>query len=268
MDTSKLFFKGYASHELDRIGELFKIKTGKEPNAFVIRPNFVVSGSTENYYKIVMSRTCACNCVMVPTELTKVELENIYSSMSEYRSRENETIDPELSECWDDDLTRHCKYCSQSFRAKDWNDFKMICDKPECIEREKNRLNEAEKIKISYPQEINVEDKAELIASIIDDEDDNYSDTIAGWVYLIQADNDLCKIGHTDNVQIRFSNLATMNAAGLSLRHTIYAINRMNAESWLHKQFRNKRHHGEWFRLTNEDIAWISDLKDGALDGI
>lgn len=273
---NKLTFKGYASHDLDKIHDVFLLQTGNEPNAFVIRPDFVVSGSKENHGKLVMTRTGACNCVMVPLSLTKGELEKIYSNLKEYRfQKEEKAADPELFKCWDDDFTRYCIYCSQAFLVKSLDDRRLTCEKPECVAREKNRLEQAEKIKLSYPQKPEpktelqlAEDKAELIAKITTDDDDHYSDTVAGWVYLIAADNDLCKIGHTDNVQHRFSNLATMNAAGIELRHTVFSANRMRAESWLHEQFRNKKHHGEWHRLTNEDIAWICDLKDGSLDGV
>jgi len=140
------------------------------------------------------------------------------------------------------------------------------------LERLQSRLEEVDKIKQSYPQEKKSETvketKAELIERITSDDDDHYSDAVAGWVYLIEADNGLCKIGHTDNVQTRFANLASMNAAGLSLRSTIYAANRLRSEQWLHKQFRNKLHHNEWFRLTNEDVVWIQSLQDGELDAV
>lgn len=272
METTNLFFMAYASHELDKLQKVFKQQTGNDPNAYVIRPDYVVSGSKENYKEIIMSRVGGYNCVLIPTVLTKAELDNIFLSMSEYRPPKR-TIDLELSdECWDDDLTRYCRYCSKPFTVDSWKDYRMICEKPHCVELEKNRLEEVEKIKLSYKQEkkeeTNEETKDELVERITSDDDDHYSETVSGWVYLIEADNGLCKIGHTDNVQKRFANLASMNAAGLSLRCTIFSANRLLSEQWLHKQFRNKLHHNEWFRLTNEDIAWIQTLQDGELDAV
>ena len=271
MDTSKLIYRAYASHDLDEIEKVFKERTGSDPTAFVIRPNWVVSGSKENYSKIVISRTAACNCVMVSLKLTKEELENIYSSFAEYHQQNEVEIvdDPELAASWDDDSIRYCRYCGQVFSIKGTSDFSLICDKPECSAREDNRIKELEKLKVSSnhkAQEVKPlpEDKAELVKEIITD--DQYSDTVAGWVYLIAADNDLCKIGHTDDVYKRFSNLVAMNAAGLALRHSIYSMNRMRAEKYLHDTFSNKRSHGEWFRLTNEDIEWIRGIPDRGLD--
>jgi hypothetical protein len=268
MDTSKLLFKGYDSRELDKVGKTFMLKTGCNPKAFVIRPGYAVSGSKENQSRVVVSRTCASDCVMVPLLLNKAELEKIYSDMAEPSHREKEE---ELSSAWGDDLERQCKYCSRLFRVEDWSDRRLICDNPECIAREKNRLEESETVKKTYKSsslKTEDENKAELVESITADEPHLKNTATAGYVYLIQADNDLSKIGHTDDVWKRFSDLVTMNAAGLSLRHTIRASNRYNAEQWLHGKFRNKKIHHEWFRLTNEDISWFASLQDGALDGI
>jgi hypothetical protein len=57
-----------------------------------------------------------------------------------------------------------------------------------------------------------------------------------------------------------------MNAANITLRHAIHTTNSARTEFYLHKQFDKYHSHGEWYRLTNDDISWFVSLADGALD--
>jgi len=84
-----------------------------------------------------------------------------------------------------------------------------------------------------------------------------------GYVYLIQ-DNDLFKIGHTKNIHRRMLDIHTSNPKAVLL-HSIESVDQTLLESCLHREFKEKRKIGEWFKLTPDDVANIKTITDGNL---
>ncbi len=81
-----------------------------------------------------------------------------------------------------------------------------------------------------------------------------------GFVYLIRCTGTgLYKIGAAKNPERRLKLLQCGSASELQLRSTLRAWDMLAAESALHDTFRGRRVRGEWFRLTEADIAFIHD---------
>jgi hypothetical protein len=79
------------------------------------------------------------------------------------------------------------------------------------------------------------------------------------FVYFIQADNGMVKIGYAGNPVLR---LRTMQSGSpLALRLLVYARGDSVAEERLHAAFDSCRHTGEWFRPDAALMAYIADLK-------
>ena len=86
-------------------------------------------------------------------------------------------------------------------------------------------------------------------------------------VYFIAAANCLMPIGKSPHVSQRFHTLRTQSPVELRL---FYAMdcngNAHKVEREFHEQFAEKRHRGEWFKLTKEDKKTIlffdSDLTE------
>lgn len=293
----KLLFWGYASRDLDAVEIRFREKHGREPDAFVIQPGYTVYGSRRNHERLIESRYGGYAAIYVPLTIDRETIINLESEYMLKRSAPPEEIPEEeigLEErIFMDERIRYCVICGQIFEA-DIESKIIHCGKPACEQRVYEIIHAREEIKevfgktsgggrrptawVEIPDSESDEiapqtipEKATQPKALIDDNfslDDPYTHRIEGWVYLIESDNGLYKLGRSDNVQSRFNNLATENAAHLTLRHAIIAKDYVRTESWLHKRFATKRHHGEWFRLLDDDIAWFCELDHGALDGV
>ena len=80
-----------------------------------------------------------------------------------------------------------------------------------------------------------------------------------GFVYLLRSSAGRCKIGHSTDVRKRLQAFAA--DPPYSLLHTIVADDRIDAEKKLHRQFSDKRVHGEWFSLDQDDIERIRGFR-------
>jgi len=81
-----------------------------------------------------------------------------------------------------------------------------------------------------------------------------------GWIYILQLDKKACKIGRTTRLDERVRDLGTKLPYEPDLIHTIETNDIYWAEHHLHKFFHDKRIRGEWFNLTEEDIAMLKKL--------
>ena len=81
-----------------------------------------------------------------------------------------------------------------------------------------------------------------------------------GYVYVLQADNGLCKIGKAKVLDKRVEQLEVQLPYDLELLVSIETDDRDSLEKELHEKFADKRKKGEWFDLTKEDIAYIKGL--------
>lgn len=86
-----------------------------------------------------------------------------------------------------------------------------------------------------------------------------------GFVYLIAADNGMHKIGKTVNLTNRVNEFGIKLPMKTWLVHSFKSQNYDVAELQLHELFEDKRSHGEWFVLTDEDVQYICSIQDGQL---
>jgi hypothetical protein len=80
----------------------------------------------------------------------------------------------------------------------------------------------------------------------------------AGWVYLLKAENGFYKIGRSKNPRIRVSAI-TKAVAPFEIEeiHKAFYTDCVKAEKELHEKFKDKRQRGEWFALTLEDVKAV-----------
>lgn len=78
-------------------------------------------------------------------------------------------------------------------------------------------------------------------------------------VYFVRATGlDLIKIGTTDTLTKRVDALRAASPAPLELlKHIAGDVRR---ETTIHRQFKHLRSHGEWFRATDELVAFIAEV--------
>lgn len=78
-----------------------------------------------------------------------------------------------------------------------------------------------------------------------------------GQVYLVGIpDEDRYKIGWTKGtIDKRIAPLQTGNAKKIEVIHLFETEHHVKVETWMHGVHATKRMEGEWFELTNEDIA-------------
>jgi len=81
-----------------------------------------------------------------------------------------------------------------------------------------------------------------------------------GYVYLLQADNGLYKIGQTKVIDQRIKQLVVSLPYELELVLTIESEFYKEIEATFHEQFADKRARGEWFELSEADIEHIKGL--------
>ena len=83
-----------------------------------------------------------------------------------------------------------------------------------------------------------------------------------GYVYLLKS-GEFYKIGASSNVSARIKQLTAIPPFGVSLVCTIKTNDMYQLERQLHEQFASKRVSGEWFELTDQDVAIIEACKGG-----
>jgi hypothetical protein len=83
-----------------------------------------------------------------------------------------------------------------------------------------------------------------------------------GFVYLLWAENGLHKIGKAKSIDDRVHNLGIKIPIKTKLIHAFKTEDRNKAEADLHQRYAEKREHGEWFDLNEQDIAEITAIKD------
>lgn len=79
---------------------------------------------------------------------------------------------------------------------------------------------------------------------------------MSGLVYIIEAENDLVKIGFSKDPRSRLATLQTGSAGQLRLIATAPAT--PDQERELHRLLNSSRERGEWFRKTRQVLAAIS----------
>lgn len=81
-----------------------------------------------------------------------------------------------------------------------------------------------------------------------------------GYIYVIRMSG-MYKIGKTVNLSKRIAELKGFLPLPIETIHTFSVANGLSqVESGLHRQFTHRRLNGEWFRLTDEDVATLKNF--------
>jgi hypothetical protein len=87
-----------------------------------------------------------------------------------------------------------------------------------------------------------------------------------GWIYLIESENGLHKIGYTANLKHRLLSLSAQSSVVVRYIHYFKSKHMATSEKWLHNKYKDYRHHGEWFQLPSEKIQEIVAMQDYSAD--
>lgn len=79
------------------------------------------------------------------------------------------------------------------------------------------------------------------------------------YVYLIKAKNGYVKIGISNDVSVRMSQLRAFSPIELELVDCFYVPGAEKIEGKLHQEYSEFHDHNEWFDLTRRDISDIVD---------
>ena len=270
---NRLIFRGYATHDLEIAEIKFRARYNKEPEFFAIQPSWDIVGSERNKSKVVVSTLAGYAGVFIPLALTMAEFEQIEAERAEKKSlapARQPTAAPETTDEFSDEIVfkTYCSYCGCLFVPT--KPKETYCSSPICAERHKEYLEYYERMKAlaGEAQNNHKPTPIEKAKSTSDDFelDDPTRKMLQGFVYFIEAENGLVKIGRSDDISRRFADLVFMSPVRLYLRHAIKASNYVRAERHLHNQFSMKRDHGEWFRLSEDELEWVKGLRNYALD--
>lgn len=102
--------------------------------------------------------------------------------------------------------------------------------------------------------------KLELTGGIRTDSD-AYSRHTGGFVYLLKSPTNAYKIGRSKNPQDRIKTFGVKLPFEVEYLAIIPAQDMCSLEAELHQRFADKRINGEWFALTDNDIAYIKSLE-------
>jgi hypothetical protein len=95
---------------------------------------------------------------------------------------------------------------------------------------------------------------AMYLGSDADDLEPNNEKPSYGFVYLLKAHRGEYKIGRTNLVDRRQSELGATASVQLERVHVITTDDPSGVEAYWHKRFQDKRMRGEWFRLSPADV--------------
>ena len=88
--------------------------------------------------------------------------------------------------------------------------------------------------------------------------------TAHGYVYLVVSEDGAFKVGITGNMQERFQALQTSVPMKISLLHVLEVDDCLTVERHFHRIFAERKITGEWFRLTEEDIALFQNYEEAS----
>jgi hypothetical protein len=83
----------------------------------------------------------------------------------------------------------------------------------------------------------------------------------SGYVYLVQSVTGYYKIGRAKDPRKRTKTFGVKLPFEIELAHIIACADYLQAESYLHEKFADKRANGEWFLLSEGDVVYIKSLE-------
>ncbi len=123
------------------------------------------------------------------------------------------------------------------------------------VERERLRKIELERQRrLDLERQQKEEEQRQILLSFM-------SGKKPGFIYLIRGENGFWKIGYAANPYNRQKTFNVKLPFDVTFEHLIPTNDMTKAEQQLHAQFAFKRVRGEWFDLSEEDIAWIKSLR-------
>ena len=85
---------------------------------------------------------------------------------------------------------------------------------------------------------------------------------MSDYIYFVEAENGLVKIGRTINLERRMQDLENISPIPLRLLIAVNCDGKASkVEVAIHNKFGTQRHHGEWFELSEEQKQWIKRAK-------
>ena len=86
---------------------------------------------------------------------------------------------------------------------------------------------------------------------------------MAGFVYVIRADNGLIKIGRSckENLRRRFQSIRTASPVPVKIVALFRPNDANEYENRLHRRFYHSRSHGEWFHPTEQLLSFVAGLR-------
>ena len=86
--------------------------------------------------------------------------------------------------------------------------------------------------------------------------------TISGYVYLLRGVEGYYKIGKALNPEVRIRKLGVVLPFPIVTEHLIPCKDHSEAEKSLHKKYKHRRKHGEWFALSADDVESIKAITE------
>lgn len=272
---AKLCFHGYASKNLDWVAAMFFERFQKAPKAFMSRSPFGITGKMDYLRMLVISDRCGANAIYVPYHLDKQELEDILMQIGDVHRaavydrtvaiREAAKLIRQQEAIAVSGYEHHCTYCGRRM-VSDFDSIRKYCDSDECIEKHKEFLRRQQDERAKREPKPKKESEEKIMTMPDFNLDDPKHDSLQGYVYLIRAENGLCKIGRSCDPSGRYGEVATYSPIPVYLEHTVFSDNYVLAEAYAHEELARYRHHGEWFDLPDDIYGWFLGLENFGLD--
>ena len=161
---------------------------------------------------------------------------------------------------------RHCQICAEPFPYFPHALYEIThCTNPDCenqywamIEEQKNKEIEVESIAEVSP--------AKRPRKVRIPKEYPASGDRSGFIYLVQAENGLCKIGRAKDVEARRAGIERDIPIKIIILHSFASKDYIKVERYLHNQYADRRIKYEWFNLDGTQISQIRAIGDYDLD--
>jgi len=184
--------------------------------------------------------------ILTEDEINDLKLKCLYEDAISVSNGFLKTIEPfrtdkELRSCWDKKSISYVLEIIEEFVEMD------------------DKILDAYNVCMSLYPEIGIARNAEKRNKRIDNKE---MEKDFGYIYIVQLENGLIKIGRTNNLEKRMYIFSVKFPMNWAIIHSIKSYDNLFAERFLHKKFSSKRNIGEWFMLSEEDVEYIKSIRD------